>query len=172
MRQSFQPITAFVYCNRLQVPPGRRQQARDWTCSWSPPTMTQTHLTDSWTPHVECDNNFLSLHTSICGVAQSSVLCFTSCTGTLPLSVLASPFPWTSTFMQMILNCTHTTSTEALFAYKMLFNTPIVRWLRMPWFSTLQRLKTYESVNNIDALHSKRCTCNFAMKQKAVRIGL
>ena len=29
-----------------------------------------------------------------------------------------------------------------------------------------------ESVNNIDALHSKRCTCNLAMKQKAVHIGL
>jgi len=29
-----------------------------------------------------------------------------------------------------------------------------------------------ESVNIIDALHSKHCTCNFAMKQKAVHIGL
>jgi len=29
-----------------------------------------------------------------------------------------------------------------------------------------------ESVNNIDALHSKGCTCSFAMKQKAVYIGL
>jgi len=31
---------------------------------------------------------------------------------------------------------------------------------------------TCESVNNIDALHSKRCMCNFAMKQKAVHIVL
>jgi len=29
-----------------------------------------------------------------------------------------------------------------------------------------------ESVNNIDALRSKRCTCSFAMEQKAVHIGL
>jgi len=32
--------------------------------------------------------------------------------------------------------------------------------------------QTCESLNNIDALHSKRCTCSFAMKQKAVHIGL
>ena len=31
---------------------------------------------------------------------------------------------------------------------------------------------TCESVNNIDSLHSKRCMCNFAMKQKAMHIGL
>jgi len=31
---------------------------------------------------------------------------------------------------------------------------------------------TCESVNNIDALHSKRCMCSFAIKQKAVHIGL
>ena len=29
-----------------------------------------------------------------------------------------------------------------------------------------------ESVNNIDALYSEQCTCTFAMKQKAVHIGL
>jgi len=26
----------------------RRLQAPDWTRPWTPPTMTQTHLTDSW----------------------------------------------------------------------------------------------------------------------------
>ena len=39
----------------------------------------------------------------------------------------------------------------------------------------LQIYATYcESVNNrpIDVLHSKRCTCSFAMKQKAVHIGI
>jgi len=31
--------------------------------------------------------------------------------------------------------------------------------------------QTCESVNNIDALYSKGCRCNFAMKQKAVHIA-
>jgi len=41
-----QLITAFVYCNRLVAPAGRRWQARDatrrlrnWTRPWTPPTL-------------------------------------------------------------------------------------------------------------------------------------
>jgi len=41
-----QPIVAFVYTVIARC----RVQAPDWTRPWTPPTMTQTHLTDSLTP--------------------------------------------------------------------------------------------------------------------------
>jgi len=37
------PIAAFVYCSLIAR---RRLQAPDGTRLWTPPTMTQTHLTD------------------------------------------------------------------------------------------------------------------------------
>jgi len=44
--------------------------------------------------------------------------------------------------------------------------------LQLQMYATVNETLASESVNNIDAVHSKRCTCSFTMKQKAVHIGL
>ena len=99
-------------------------------------------------PYIRCDN-LSSLYTSsfVFPKALFSILYSSLCT--LILSILSSPFPWMTTFMQVTLNFsfyfTHPTLTQASLTFRTPFNRCLPGWLKIFEPLTPLRLNSFST---------------------------